>query len=198
MPLPYGRALICAFTVATSLAGTARSAANPDYACSYSPKANGELIHFEDCAHSDAAGHIHLKHKHLRALGFDRFDLASVSIGDGSHIGDGLYYVRQDGRLARVMMMDNWADPFADGRARSPVDGKIGYIDQNLKLVIPARYDGALPFEHGWAQVCIDCKLASDGEHSWYAGGRWSCIDRHGRAQGPFRPVEGARDICPQ
>jgi hypothetical protein len=94
------------------------------------------------------------------------------------------------------MMMDNWAEPFADGLARSPVGGKIGFIDRNLALVISARYDGAFPFEHGWAAVCTDCKLASDGEHSSYVGGRWGCIDPHGHEQEPFRPDQGAGHVC--
>src|SRR4029077_3739959 len=98
---------------------------------------------------SDAAGHLHLKREHLLALGFDQYGLASVYIG-------GWYYVRRDGRLAPVMMMDNWAESFADGLARSPVGSKIGFIDRKLALVVPARYDGAFPFEHGWAAACID------------------------------------------
>ena len=95
----------------------------------------------EHCARSDAAGHFHLKRQHLLALDFGRQGLASVNI-DG-----GWYYVRRDGRLAPVMTMDNGAEPFAEGFARSPVGGKIGFINRNLALVIPARYDGALPFE---------------------------------------------------
>jgi hypothetical protein len=187
-------ALICAFAISALFAGTARSvadsAANPDYGCTYSPKAKGDVLHFERCAWSDAAGHIHLKRKHRLALDFDRYGLASVNIGGG------WYYVRRDGRLARVMVMDNWAEPFADDLARSPVGSKIGFIDRNLALVIPARYDGAFPFERGWAEVCIDCKLVLDGEHSSYMGGLWGCIDHHGHEREPFRAGQDAGHLC--
>ena len=121
---------------------------------------------------SDAAGHFHLKRNHLRAPDFDRHGLASV------YIGGGWYDARRDGRLAPVMARDNGAEPFADGLARSPQGGKIGFIDRHLAWVIPARYDGAFPSEQGWAEVCIGCKLTTDGEHSGYAGGLWGCIDR--------------------
>src|SRR5882757_11055465 len=143
---PNKAALACAFAISVMFAGTAWSeasqVANTDYGCSYSSKAKGDVLHFEHCAWSDAAGHFHLKRKHRLVLDFDRHGLASVNIGGG------WYYVRRDGRLAPVMAMDNWAEPFADGLARSPVGGKIGFIDRNLALVISARYDGAFPFEH--------------------------------------------------
>ena len=185
-------ALVCVFTVSVMFAGAAWSKVGRTASgnCTYSLKAKGDVVDLEHCAWSDAVGHIHLKREHLLALDFDRHGLASV------HIDDEWYYVRQDGRLAPVMMRDNWAEPFVDGLARSPVAGKIGFINRNLELVIPARYDGAFPFRHGWAEVCIDCKLTSEGEHSWYVGGRWGCIDHHGRAWKSFGPDRRAGHLC--
>jgi hypothetical protein len=197
-------ALACVFTIAAMFAGTvwsvASPATNPDHSCTYFPKANstkanaakeaGDVRHAEHCARSDAAGHFHLRHQHLLALDFDRHGLASVNI-DG-----GWYYVRRDGRLAAVMTMDNGAEPFSEGFARSPVGGKIGFINPNLALVIPARYDGALPFGDAGAEVCIDCKLVSHGEHSSYEGGRWACIDHRGHEREPFSPDRGAGRVC--
>jgi hypothetical protein len=185
-------ALGCALALSVMFAGTtwseAGSVANADYSCTYSPKAKGDVLQFEHCAWSDAAGHLHLKREHLLALDFDRYGLASVFI-------DGWYYARRDARLAPVMMMDNGAESFADGLARSPLGSKIGFINRNLALVIPARYDGAFPFERGRAAVCIDCKLVSDGEHSWYVGGSWGCIDQYGHEREPFRPDQGV-GVC--
>ena len=196
--------LICALAVCVVSAVPAWSeasrVANAEHGCTYSPKAGspkanspnveGDVLQFEHCAWSDASGRVHLKRRHRLALDFDRHGLASVNIGGG------WYYVRRDGRTAPVMMMDNWAESFADGRARSPVGSKIGFINRELALVIPARYDGALPFAHGWAEVCIDCELATDGEHSWYAGGRWGCVDRHGHARESFRAAQSAGHAC--
>ena len=77
-----------------------------------------------------------------------------------------------------------------------PDEGKIGFIDLHLALVIPARYDGALPFQDAGAEVCIDCRLISHGEHSSYEGGRWACIDHHGRERKPFSADRGAGQVC--
>jgi len=187
-------ALACAIAVWAAFAGPARpeagEAANADYSCAYSSKARTDVVQVDHCAWADAAGHIHLKRQHLRALDFDRHGLASA------HIGGAWHYVRRDGRSAPVMAMDNGADPFADGLARSPVGAKVGFIDRNFILVIPPRFDGALPFENGLAAVCIDCKLASEGEHSSYEGGRWACIDRHGHERQPFSASLGAGLVC--
>ena len=187
-------ALICVFTIVAMFAGAAWSVAspatNPDHSCTYAPKAKSDVLHFEHCARSDAARHFHLKRQHLLALDFDRNGLASVNI-DG-----GWFYVRRDGRLAPVMTMDNGAEPFSEGLARSPVGGKIGFINRNLALVIPARYDGALPFQHAGAEVCIDCRMVSHGEHSSYEGGRWACIDQHGHEREPFSADRGAGQVC--
>jgi hypothetical protein len=187
-------ALTCAIAISAVFAGPARShasqAATADYSCAYSAKGGGDVVQVDHCASSDAAGHIHLKRQHLRALDFDRQGLASVYLDGNWH------YVSRDGRLARVMTMDNGADPFADGLARAQVGAKVGFINRNLTLVIPPRYDGALPFDRGSAEVCIDCKLTSEGEHSSYEGGRWACIDRHGHERQPFSASPGAGHVC--
>jgi hypothetical protein len=184
----------CAFTVLAAFAGPARpdasQAAGADYSCAYSARGGGDVVQVDHCASSDAAGHIRLKRQHLRALDFGRDGLASVYLDSNWH------YVSRDGRRARVMTMDNGADSFADGLARSPVGAKVGFINRNLTLVIPSRYDGALPFENGSAAVCIDCKLASEGEHSSYEGGRWACIDRYGHERQPFSAAPGAGHVC--
>jgi hypothetical protein len=135
---------------------------------------------------------LHIRPSHLRQLDFDEDGLASINV-------DGWYYVRRDGKLAPTMTLDDGADYFFDDRARSPRNGKIGYIDPHLSLVIPARFDGALPFDHGMAAVCDGCTLKHDGEDSWYQGGKWACIDPSGREQTPFRalhPGENGDAVC--
>ena len=143
-------------------------------ACFYAPR-GGELDGFPDCAAQQPDGTIRLAPGHLDRLDYDRSGLATI------HVGESFHYVRRDGRNAPGMTMDNGAEDFVDGRARSKLDGKIGYIDRNLRLVIPRRYDGAMPFQRGVAEVCVGCSPASDGEHGWHAGGRWLLVDRNGR-----------------
>ena len=60
-----------------------------------------------------------------------------------------------------------------------------------LRLVLPRIYDGAFPFEKGRAVVCFGCTKRIDGEHSFYAGGSWACIDPRGREIRPRREAEG-------
>jgi WG repeat protein len=186
--------LVCGFAAWVMLTAPAwpadGHATSTELGCTYSSKAKGDVLHVDHCAWSDTAGHIHLKREPRLALDFDRYGLASVNIGGG------WYYVGRDGRLAPVATLDNWAEPFFGGLARSPAGNKIGFINRNLVFVIPPRFGGALPFEDGWAEVCIDCKLTSQDEHSWYEGGRWSCIDRRGHERKPSSPGLGAAQVC--
>jgi hypothetical protein len=122
---------------------------------------------------------------------YDRYGLSEISIGHQ------FYVIRRDGVMAPVMIMDNWAEGFSNGLARSPVGNKIGYIDRSLKLAIPARYDGAYRFEHGAARVCVGCTSQAVGEYSTYVSGQWGCIDRRGRALQPLTRREGPDFSCP-
>ena len=56
----------------------------------------------------------------------------------------GLVYVdRQDRPVLRPFIYDNGPDFFQDGLARHVENGKMGFHDEALKVVIPARYDFA-------------------------------------------------------
>jgi len=136
--------------------------------------AGGERIVIERCGMPDSPTP-RLPEAIRRRLQFDRHGLAAVLVGE-----QWVYYSLA-GDAAPVMTMDNGADYFVEGRARSNLGGKIGYIDRSLRLVIARRYDGALPFRGGVAEVCFGCTIRSDGEHQSYAGGRWQRIDRFGR-----------------
>jgi len=169
-------------------AGGPTAAARPepgpaDLPCTYWPS-GGDMESFPHCAQLDGNGTPRVAPEHLRRLIYDRHGLATILIGQW-------YVVRRNGVLAPVMIMDNGPESFSNGLARSPVGGKIGYIDRSLRLVIPARYDGAYPFAHGVAQVCFGCTVQSDGEHSWYAGGTSACIDRRGRTLAPSTRRKG-------
>jgi hypothetical protein len=176
------RIVVATLLAAAAMAGAASVAAKDADApamgaldCAYAPKGGGEVESFKACAVRSASGALHLKRRHLHSLTFDRYGLASLRLGDS------FYYASRAGRFASVMTMDNWADDFADGLARSPRAGKVGYIDRTLRLVIAARYEGALPFAHGRAAVCIGCRPQRTDEHQDYVGGRWGCIDVTGR-----------------
>jgi WG repeat protein len=151
---------------------------------------------FKQCATTGSDGKPLLKPSYLARLRYDRHGLASVKLFNATDKRKARwFYVRRGGVSVPVETMDNGPDYFEDGLARSPVEGKIGYIDRKLNLVIPAAYDGAYPFRDSVAVVCTDCTIVydraiSEGEHSSYAGGQWGRIDRRGRVVSPFRSWE--------
>jgi len=155
---------------------------------------------FKQCAATGPDGRPRLKRSFLARLRY-RDGLASVMLFNATDTRKyQWYYVRRGVIPVPVESMDNGPDYFEDGLARSRVDGKIGYIDRKLNLVIPATYDGAYPFKDGVAVVCTACTIEYDrtvteGERSWYAGGQWGRIDRRGRVVSPFRPQEKGKPL---
>jgi hypothetical protein len=182
-------AIGCAL-LAVGVASPAKTAEPTQLDCAYSPRHVDDVVPFKQCASVDASGMPKLARKHLEALRYDRSGLASAWIGDS------FYYVARDGLLAPVMRMDNWADDFADGLARSPRAGRIGYIDRTLRLVIPASFDGAFPFRHGRAVVCRGCTFRKTDEDATYVGGLWGCIDTDGREVKPLTRPSFAAAGC--
>ncbi|TWA98592.1 WG repeat-containing protein [Bradyrhizobium stylosanthis] len=147
-------------------------------------------LDIDHCAASGPDGRPRLTNSYLSRLRFDSNGLARVLLyGTGKKKGR-WFYTRRGGPLVQVETYDNGPDDFVDGRARSPVGGKVGYVDRNLDLVIPAIYDGAYPFEKGLAVVCRGCAQVSDGSHHWYEGGEWGRIDPKGQVIAPFLPWE--------
>jgi hypothetical protein len=148
---------------------------------------------FSACTRVDASGQWRVKAADLRALRFDRHGAAAVWM-------EGLqafYYVARDGHMVPVVAYDNGPDAFVEGRARTQVDGKIGYVDRKLKVVIPPRYDWGFPFEHGRAVVCSGCAPKPDGgEHQLVEGGMWGAVDRNGREIVPLQ--YGSREELPK
>lgn len=90
------------------------------------------------------------------------------------------YYIRKDGKEMKTLTYDNGADPFSDGLARTKVNGKIGFFNSNLDIILKPIYDFAFPFYKGKAEICTGCKEKKEGEHSMLDGGKWQKIDRNG------------------
>jgi hypothetical protein len=83
---------------------------------------------------------------------------------------------------AHVFAFDNGPDYVSEGFRRYVADGKMGFVDAACHVVIPAAWDFVEPFDGGRARVCMACVKERDGEHWRMVGGRWSFIDRTGRA----------------
>ena len=139
---------------------------------------------FSPCTRVDSSGQRRVKAKYLRALSFNKHGVAAVWVKTVK----GFYYVGRDGHMVPVITYDNGPDDFVEERARTQVNGKIGYIDRKLRLVIPRRYDWGFPFEGGKAVVCIGCKLKASGREHWLVeGGKWGAVDRNGHEIVPLQ-----------
>jgi len=94
------------------------------------------------------------------------------------HIG--WVYVTQDGTVLPTVTYDNGPDYFREGMARYRENNRIGFINEKGRVVIPAQFQWAFPFEHGVAPVCEGATPIKHGEHTWLEGGRWGAIDSTG------------------
>ncbi len=111
---------------------------------------------------------------YLKTLDFKDKEIITI-FKDGA-----FYYVRKDGKAMKTLTYDNGADPFSDGLARTRINGKIGFFNRNLEIVLKPVYDFAFPFYNGIAEICTGCKEKQEGEHSMLDGGKWQKINRDG------------------
>ncbi len=114
---------------------------------------------------------------------------------DSSGIGEIVYregqgFVALDPRgrpLFRVFPFDNGPDYPSEGLFRIIEDGKIGFADEQGRVVILPRFDAALPFSDSLAAFCEGCSEKAVGEHKMWSGGKWGFIDRRGAVVIPAR-----------
>jgi len=114
----------------------------------------------------------YLDEKYIQSLNFKNKDLALININNK------WYYVKKNGKAMNVIVDEHGKpDSFNEGLARTRINGKIGYFNRDLDIVLPPFYDYAFPFHNGIAEVCIGCKQE---EHKVLDGGEWKRIDRSG------------------
>ena len=116
----------------------------------------------------------HVDSSYLKKLDFKGEEIISVFKDNA------FYYIRKDGKEIKTLTYDNRADPFSDGLARTKINGKIGFFNTNLEIILKPIYDFAFPFHKGEAEICTGCKEKQEGEHSMLDGGKWQKINRNG------------------
>jgi hypothetical protein len=105
---------------------------------------------------------------------FDNYAIVSLS-------GKGFVGIdRKENIIFHVYTFDNGPDDPEDGLFRITENGKIGFADTLGNIIVNPQYDCTFPFEKGVARVGYGCKSKSDGEHSWWVGGKWIRIDAKG------------------
>ncbi len=57
-----------------------------------------------------------------------------------------------------ILMRYGYASSFSEGLAKVMINGKYGYIDKTVKMVIKHQFDAAWDFSEGLAPVMIDGK----------------------------------------
>lgn len=138
------------------------------------------------CARRDAGGEVVLRP-------------GVVAETEGPHtmwVEGQLLFALASGKTAPALPYDNGADYFVEGLARTPRDGKVGFVNAALQVVIPRQWDFAFPFEDGVARVCSGCSVVrkAGDEYGTLEGGAWGWIDREGRV---VVAVEHERDNLP-
>jgi hypothetical protein len=88
---------------------------------------------------------------------------------------------RKEEVLFNVFQFDNGPDPLSNGLFRIIKNGKIGYADNQGKIIIRPQYDCAEPFINGKARVGKGCRMEITGEHTAWTGGNWFTVNRKGQ-----------------
>jgi len=112
--------------------------------------------------------------EYLSQLNFGEKEVISVLI-DNQY-----YYVNKEGKKISTLTYNGEADKFSDGLARTKANGKIGFFNRNLEVVLKPVYDFAFPFHKGKAEICTGCKETIEEGTSMLDGGTWKKIDRNG------------------
>jgi hypothetical protein len=148
-------------------------------ACAFPPR-DGSFGQFSNCVERDGKGNLSISPKYVRKLPFADNGLAAVY--SEKH---GWMYVNRKGKviISGVAVMDNGADYFSDGLVRFSRGGKWGFANESGLVVVPAIYDGAMPFANGVARVCKECEskwAEPECEHHSFVGGEWLCVNAVG------------------
>ena len=157
---------------------SANSIAGEWNACSYLGKNNADMITEKDCIQIEAKNVSDSDASISQAV-------TSTAQYDENGVGYlysplGIYYFTRAGRVRKTISYDNGPDYFKEGMARTERNGKIGYFNTSLNIVVEPAFDFAMPFQNGVAMVCNGCKQKKVGEHSELVGGFWGVIDSKG------------------
>ena len=93
----------------------------------------------------------------------------------------GWCYIDKSGKfIIQSYTFDAGPDIFMEGLSRYKENEKVGFINKDLEIVIPAQFTDAYSFKNGFAKVCNDCKRDLSIEHSKLEGGKWGVVDKNG------------------
>jgi hypothetical protein len=160
------------------------------YECFYIRKASNkensqELESHGNCVESFKNGILRVKEEHLSKIEFIDDDLRFLILHENDKLK--AFYISRDNTIVQTHYYDNGPDYFLEGLARVISNNKFGFIDEQLNIVIPPKYDFAFPFKNGLATVCTGCTSQKIGGHSEITGGFWGEIDNEGNIVTPLK-----------
>ena len=82
--------------------------------------------------------------------------------------------------LFEVFNSENSPDPISEGLFRIKKNEKIGFANELGEVIIPPKYEGALPFKKGKAKVSKSCFLSSNEEKKEIRCKDYFYIDKRG------------------
>ena len=152
-------------------------------------RATTQLFVFEDesvgshsnLGYKDAAGNVVISGRYSLAFDFTEYGYAYAN---------GNYINEKAEVLLTPYLFENGPDDFMEGLARYVENGKVGFVNQCLRPVVPAEFDWAGPFSNGIAVVCRDCSHVFEDEyreHSAIKGGTWGVINSRGKRLVPLK-----------
>jgi len=164
-----------------------------NFECAYytKPKPNqeyGEIETFDDCG-TLIGDTLTLKEKHIKNIGFQKGEEAQYELNT-IYSSVGFFNVTKEGKTLKMYIFDNGTDYYSEGLARYIANNKIGFTDTKLNIIIPAKYDYALPFKNGFAIVSNGChqeRSFPEDEHTSVVGGLWGAIDKNGTVVVPLK-----------
>ena len=191
---------VAAFIVGCAQTTKTSSAQSPQEQKICRINVNGEFKDFPSCfSESNSDGSLTVKPEILSQINFTKTLDKRVTYSDFSrsqpqspvHSASVVGYIIPSGKAHDVIFLDNGPDYFLEGAARFvSSNGKTGYINQDLKVVLAPIHDFASPFDEGKAYFCNGCKSVSDGEKQKIVGGLWGTMDKKGKVLKGPQPYE--------
>jgi WG containing repeat len=125
----------------------------------------------------DETGKIILEAKYSSIGAFhEGMATATAVVRSGSTFVARSGFIDVTGKEVAEFIYDSTSD-FHEGMARIILNGKVGFVGGDLRLVVPPEYDNAEQFSEGLAPV----NKGAVGRQIWEkSGGKWGFIDKTG------------------
>ena len=141
---------------------------------------SGPLISFEDgngTGFKDLKGNIILPPIYGHSY-TDTFNKAIAFVIDSA--GKLIAIDRAGKKILTPYFFDNGPDYIEEGLFRFVDDKKIGFADENGKIIIPAKYEFVSEFRDGRACFGSGYTIKDKGEMEMMVGGKWGFINTKG------------------